>query len=321
MTKPAVEIWLELETRCNLHCKFCYNFWKDGASSAPGRLGTAELVGGLDRLLAAVDCRRLAVSGGEPLLREDLFDILACLRARRVPVALATNSVLLDRRKIEGLIRAGVETFQVPLHSASEEVHDMLCGVPCWRKTLASVVMLKEAGAHAVAVFVATGLNLRHFPDVLELCAMLGLKEVIFNRFVPGGLGLLNEGALGVPKDGELVEQLAAANERARELGMLVHLGVPVPGVVGGEYDRLVASTCPVGEAQTKWTVDCAGNIRRCNHTGHSIGNLLDGGIEKLLEELRAPAAAPPPGSVRPCFFLDGAKLVQLQRGRHSHPA
>jgi MoaA/NifB/PqqE/SkfB family radical SAM enzyme len=316
LTKPVVEIWLELETRCNLHCKFCYNFWKDGTAPPPDRLGTGELIEGLSRLLAAVECQKLAVSGGEPLLREDLFEILACLRARRVPVALATNSTLLDRQKIESLIRAGVATFQVPLHSISEQMHDALCGVRCWRKTLASIVMLKEAGAHVVAVFVATRLNLGQFPQVLELCGLLGLGEVIFNRFVPGGLGLLNQSLIGVPGDGELLEVLAAANERARGLGMDIHLGVPVavPGIGGGAYDRLVASTCPVGVAQSKWTVDCAGSIRRCNHTGESIGNLLNGGVEKLLEELRAPAGVLPPGDIRPCGFLGGAKLFQLQR-------
>ena len=324
MAKPTIEIWLELETRCNLQCKFCYNFWKDGSARAPERLGTGELIRGLDSLLGAVECRALAVSGGEPLLREDLFDILACLRARSVPVALATNALLLDGQKIRRLMGAGVATFQVPLHSADEVMHDALCGAPCWKKTIAAIVMLKEAGAHAVAVFVATRLNLEHFIEVLELCSLLGLKEVIFNRFVPGGLGVLNQNVIGVPEERELAEVLGAANARARSLGMLIHLGVPValPGSERGRYDRLVTSSCPVGAAQSKWTVDCAGSIRRCNHTGQSIGNLLDGGIEKLLDELRAPGGSVLPSEgVRPCHFLGGGGLLQLRRDQPLRPA
>src|SRR5918911_1229962 len=110
--RPRVEIWYELETRCNLHCKFCFNYWKEGEARAPRRLPTAETLEGLRRLLDAVDCEKLTVSGGEPLLREDLFDLLALVKSRGIPMVLTTNGLLLDAEMIDRLRGAGVVTFQ-----------------------------------------------------------------------------------------------------------------------------------------------------------------------------------------------------------------
>jgi MoaA/NifB/PqqE/SkfB family radical SAM enzyme len=303
MFKPKVEIWLELETRCNLNCKFCYNYWKDGVTPAPHRLGTNEMLEALHKLFRVVECDKIAISGGEPLLREDLFKILAVIKGYEVRMVLASNAILLDQQRILKLMTAGIETFQPPLHSTSEQLHDMLSGVPCWRKTIRSLVTLKQLGANVVPVFVATKLNLYELGGVVELCFLLGIQEMIVNRFVPGGLGLRNERLLGVPSDFDMIRVLSMVNARARQLNVLIHLGVPIALGESG-FDRISRSTCPVAVAQTKWTVDCGGNIRRCNHSGTAIGNLMDDGAEKLLQEIGQQKENEGSGIYRQCQFL-----------------
>ena len=61
-----VELWLELETRCNLRCPFCFNHWKDGTSAPPVALATDELLESLAELMTWVECESVALSGGEP---------------------------------------------------------------------------------------------------------------------------------------------------------------------------------------------------------------------------------------------------------------
>src|SRR5262245_58384113 len=105
MSRPgAVELWFELETRCNLSCPFCYNYWKYDRAGPPARVATERLVAGLNQLLDRMPCDRVAISGGEPLLHDDLFDILAVFQDRGVPMTLATNGVLLTPALIERLI-------------------------------------------------------------------------------------------------------------------------------------------------------------------------------------------------------------------------
>src|SRR5438270_7044328 len=66
--KFPISLWLEIEARCNLACRFCYNFWRDGRENYPVTLPTDTLLQGLNRLLENFACRSVAISGGEPLL-------------------------------------------------------------------------------------------------------------------------------------------------------------------------------------------------------------------------------------------------------------
>src|ERR1044072_7152246 len=148
MNKPRVQIWYELETRCNLHCKFCFNFWKDGVSRAPDKLSTVDTLRCLKRLFDVVDCEKLTISGGEPLLRDDLYEILGFIKGHGIPMILTTNSTLLDSRNISRLMGAGILTFQIPFHSTDKTLHDMLSGEECWSKTLNAFILLKRSEEH-----------------------------------------------------------------------------------------------------------------------------------------------------------------------------
>jgi MoaA/NifB/PqqE/SkfB family radical SAM enzyme len=315
MAQPRIEIWFELETRCNLHCKFCYNFWKDGSAQAPSRLSTAETIEALRRLFDAVDCQQMAISGGEPLLREDLYEILAFVRSRSVPMVLTTNSTLLSPTKIVELVNLGVTTFQVPLHSLNREVHDYLCGLACWEQTLRNLISLRSMGQNVVPVFVATACNLQDFPGVMKVCSCLGLDEIIFNRFVPTGLGRIYENTIGVPDDSSLIRALLQANEIALGLNMWVHLGTPitVSGEIRSRLNRIVLASCPVGLGQSRWLIDANGNIRRCNQSSLSIGNLLTDGLRILLQELDKPRSTNSGADqIKPCKILSDGQLLQL---------
>ena len=161
----------------------------------------------------------------------------------------------------------------------------------------------------------ATQLNLVEFLNVMTVCSCLGLDEIIFNRFVPTGLGRLHKDVLGVPDDRVLIELLIQANELARELGTWIHLGMPIKIPAGAQptLNRVSLSSCPVGHGQLRWTVDAGANIRRCNQSGTSIGNLLEGGIDILVRELQETFPAKSSSNqVQPCQILSNNKLVQV---------
>jgi MoaA/NifB/PqqE/SkfB family radical SAM enzyme len=323
MVKPSVELWLELETRCNLRCLFCYNYWKDGRTPEPSRHETTETIRALRRLLDVVDCKQLAYSGGEPLLRRDLVHILASIRHYQIPTILTTNGTLLTREKIDELTSVGVTGFQIPLHSHEEDVHDRLSAGRCWQSALRAMVRVRESGSSVVPVFVATRWNLSHFPLVLDICAQLGIRRIIFNRFVPSGLGSVNRDQIGLPSETDLLTVLSEADRRAVADGMTIHLGVPVsaPLSVQARWQAIELDSCPVGAGQRRWTIGSDLSIRRCNQSGLSIGNLMDHGIEKLLEELNSNVTSKTNkgGEIRPCQILESTKLVQIQAPVPAH--
>jgi MoaA/NifB/PqqE/SkfB family radical SAM enzyme len=306
VSKPRIQLWYELETRCNLCCRYCLSFWKDQVLAPPRSLAPPATLQALESLFEVVDCESITISGGEPLLREDLQDILFAIRERGIPTVLATNATLLDYPHVSEFMDLGVVTFQIPLHSTDSVMHDALCGVGSWRSSLNALRILKESGATVVPVFVATRLNLEQFAAVMEMCSLLGVTDIVFNRLVPSGLALRNREALGVPGDEDVVAALVKANDSARQLDVRVRLGVPVTldSNCRRSLDRISFASCPVGPGQRRWTLDAAGDIRRCNHSGVAFADLSPGGIEKWVAELSGAQPAEMTGAIRPCRLL-----------------
>lgn len=304
--RPTVELWLELETRCNLRCGFCYNYWKDGRQPPPRRATPADTMAALARLVDRVDCRQLAISGGEPLLLTWLDDLLALLKPHGFPMVLTTNGLLLTRQRAGDLVARGITAIQVPLHSHLEAVHDALSGgIRCWEHSIAALAAARENTPNVSAVCVLTQANLEHLVAVVEICAALDLRRVMANRFVPSGAGALNAEQLGVPTDAQLAAVLREADAVAARHGIRIELGVPVElPASGAQLTAVSAASCPVRAGQQRWSIGADLALRRCNHSAASIGTLLDGGIERLLDELTREADAEDPGNHRPCQFL-----------------
>jgi MoaA/NifB/PqqE/SkfB family radical SAM enzyme len=269
-----VTLWLELETRCNLACKFCYNYWKDGSSAAPVSLDAPEIIACLDNVFDHAPCSQVAVSGGEPLLRRDLETIIRHIKARGVPVVVTTNGTLLTRRRIETLLRAGVDSFQIPLLAAEAWLHDQLSGAPCWRKSIGAIIMAQEACASVVPVFVATSLNLAALGSVLRLAYLLCADQLVVNKFVPGGLGKINQDALLLRSNKTFCEELLRAHDDAERFGMRIVLGVPVALSPEFRTTSVNYASCPVKAGQTSFTIDASGNLKECNHSAAVLGNL-----------------------------------------------
>lgn len=313
--KPEAELWLEIETRCNLSCRFCYNFWRGEIQPEPTHQATNEFIRGLHRILGQVDCRLISIAGGEPLLRPDLIDILRAIQEYSIPTALATNGVLLTPNKISSLKAVGVGVFQIPLHSTSETIHDTLSAGRCWRKALDAIVWLRESASQVVPVFVATAMNIAHFPNVVNLCRYLGLNQIIFNRFVPTGQGAIFREEIGVPSYEQIVLALEQADSIASCAGITITLGVPVeiPPQLRAHFKSVDWTSCPVYVGQRRWTIGADLQIRRCNSFADGIGSVFDGGLERLLSELQDHREDNDMhDEFRPCHLLEAPPLVQI---------
>jgi MoaA/NifB/PqqE/SkfB family radical SAM enzyme len=125
------------------------------------------------------------------------------------------------------------------------------------------------------AVFVATKTNLQLIEGVLELLYLLGIHRVIFNRFVPSGAGVLNKNSLEVT-DQQIVDMLYLANSTASRLESIVELGVRVPLTARQQSDlsSVLFKSCELDGMHRQFTVDAAGDLKHCNQSPYSLGNL-----------------------------------------------
>ena len=160
----------ELTAACNQRCRFCYNYWRDGASQLPppdGRLARRIL----RKLLSQASVGTLSFSGGEPTLLRNIHDLALHARFKGCQVHVLTNGTLLTPGAVADFCSIGVGAIQIPVLSASPEVHDALTGLPgSWAKASAAlrgVVAAMPEGA--VAVLVITRVNAAGLDRTLEV--------------------------------------------------------------------------------------------------------------------------------------------------------
>jgi len=316
--KPPISLWMEIEARCNLACRFCYNFWRDGSESYPRVLPTSDLLRGLDSLFENFACRSVAISGGEPLLRTDIEEIVRFLKARQIRVVVTTNGTMITADKADALRAWGVDTVQVSLHSTNAAEHDWISSGQAFEPALRALMLVRERGIGAVGVFVATSRNLAGFPGMLRLLAQIDIRTAILNRFIPSGLGARHHAELGVPDDDTVLQVLFEAQAVASKTGQTVILGTPIPAAA--ETRQHLPSVrfggCPVRQQQSRWTIGTDGEIRRCNHSSLSIGNILGDGVSELVKAYSAPPEMP--GIVSNC---DRCQLQSPYFTRHAESA
>ena len=103
---------IKLTWRCNLACEMC-DYWRQ---DLPTPLTTDLVTRTLDEL-AALGCRKVHFSGGEPTLRPDLPDLIAHARRLKLRVTLTTNGTLLTRDLARRLVKAGLNSVCVSIDS------------------------------------------------------------------------------------------------------------------------------------------------------------------------------------------------------------
>lgn len=129
--------------RCNLKCGHCY---RDAGAAAAGELTTREGRALIDEI-ARAGFRIMIFSGGEPLLREDLLDLVAHARTRGLRPVLGTNGTLLDEATARDLLRAGAAAVGISLDSLHPEYHDAFRGLPgAWEGAMAGIRACRAAG-------------------------------------------------------------------------------------------------------------------------------------------------------------------------------
>jgi len=315
MAHPPVDsLILEVTRRCNHACLHCYNVWKNARPYPEGELTAAELTALLGRVLDETGASLVTLTGGEPLLRADLPELVDFLAGRGARVNLITNGTLLDAAALARLVPDKIDLFEVPLLSSEAAIHDRLSGsAGAFDRVTEAIADLKLAGQHVVGVFVATRLNLHTWRDTIELGVALGLDGIMLNRFNPGGAGLGNLELLQAAP-GELQAALDVAEELAEAYDIPISCSIAMPPCLfdTGRYRRLSFGFCAAGTGRAYTTIDPAGNVRPCNHSPTILGSLRS--PTARLGELLESAALREFVAARPAFCA-GCRLEETCLG------
>jgi len=171
---------LEVNAACSLSCRMCYR------EKSSDLLPMADIKRLLDDIAGAGT--RLEILGGEPLLRDDLAEIVRYAKqAADVPqVVLYTNALGADKKRVEELSTAGLDAALITLISSDEKEHDAFVGVDgAWQQTLNGIGHLKEAG---IEVYTFTAIHNANIHRVKEIYTFVKEElgaHAVFYQYIP----------------------------------------------------------------------------------------------------------------------------------------
>lgn len=202
---PYHPVW-EVTRACNLKCVHCHAV---SGRAEPDELTTEEGLVLIEQIAAEPKFGMLVFTGGEPLVRKDLFDLLAHSRDQRLINVIATNGTLIDDFVAKELRRLGVRGIAVSLDHTESREHNMIRQNPqAFHKALNGMIACREAGILLQVNFTAMPGNLDNIEDMLRLCDELGAGIVLCYQIVSMGRGI-HINALSTYTNQVLMEQIA----------------------------------------------------------------------------------------------------------------
>ena len=186
-------IQLHLTERCNLRCTHCYQSGNssDELSLTEIRSVIREVADMLGEWSAAYDVTfssSFNITGGEPLLRQDIFQVLEELTKNRFDAYLLSNGTLIRRDTAELLAQLGVKGVQVSIEGP-EGIHDVIRGKGNLKRSLSGIQCLLDAGIEVALNTTLSDINASFFLDVIALASSMGVQKLGFSRLVPSGSG------------------------------------------------------------------------------------------------------------------------------------
>lgn len=296
---PFLVVW-DYTRACNLNCKHCYANATRRAS--PDELSTEEAKQVVDQFEQA-GVVAIAFSGGEPLMRKDIYEVAGYAKSKGFFVSMATNGTLITpevARKMNEIF----DYVEISL-DGFERTHDEFRGIPgVWKRTCEGIKNAVRAGLDTCAAITATRYNLKEIPELVEFVHKeLGAKRVIVFNYVPTGRGK------------EIVEQDISPEERHELLkflyermmrgdGLTCYSTAPQYSAVSWEY----AYGSDAGVVATHFTTE--GALEALRGQTKSLAEFLGGcGAGRLYCGLE------PNGDIIPCVFMP-IKLGNIRKDK-----
>ena len=213
---PAHPVW-EMTTACNLRCIHCH---ASGGKPAADELTTDEAKRLLDQLAEVSEFRMMAFTGGEPLVRHDLFELLAYSHALGFTNTMATNATLIDEAVARRLRRCGVAIAAVSLDGFDAATHDFVRGSPgAFEAALQGMRALRRAGILLHVNITAMEYNMDQIEPLMALVDEMGTGILLMYQLVPVGRGRgIGEAALDLGTNERLIRFMAQAQRTTRAI-------------------------------------------------------------------------------------------------------
>ncbi len=262
---PPLALLAELTHRCPLRCPYCSNPLE--LARAGAELDTETWRRVLEEA-AALGVLQVHFSGGEPLVRRDLVELVGHAAKAGLYVNLITSGIRLDAERLARLVAAGLEHVQLSLQDSDPATGDRIAGLAGVQQAKREVAALVGSTGLALTVnAVVHRQNLEHLEDLIDLAVTLGADRLEVAHVQYYGWALTNRAAL-LPSRQQLDKATAAVEAaRARLAGRLV-IDYVVP-----DYYAHRPKSCMGGWGRRFLNVTPAGKVLPC-HAAETLSGL-----------------------------------------------
>lgn len=287
MNQPTINppFWLlaELTYRCPLHCVFCYN--PVNYASIESELNTQEWIRVMQEA-RALGAAQLGFSGGEPLLREDLDELVAEARQLGFYTNLITSGVGLTEVRIASLKKAGLDHIQLSFQDSTQEMNDFLSSTKTFELKKKVAALIKKYDYPMVMNVVLHRHNIPHIDKIIEMALDLGAEYLELANTQYYGWAMKNRAQL-LPTREQLVEAEAIVNAYREKIGKRCKLLFVVP-----DYFEERPKACMNGWGSIFLDIAPDGAALPCHNArqlpGLDIPNVRDHSIREIWYESQA---------------------------------
>ncbi len=266
--------------RCNNKCRFCYAYSPFRES---GEMTTEDVKRVIDIIADDAHVPSLSFTGGEPTLRNDLFELIKHGRGKGLRVNLITNGRrCADKSFVAGLVEAGLNSSQVSIEGADAETHDYIVGIPgAFEQTVEGIKNLRKTDIYTHCNTTICRPNVDNLEKLVDFHAdELGLTYFSMNMVIYTGTAakLRDELQIKYTEIGDIVRKV---KKRASKKGVQFVWYAPTPVCVFNPIAHgLGAKSCACCDGLL--SVDAEGRLLPCSSFSEPVGDLLHDGFEKV---------------------------------------
>lgn len=193
-------IFWNLTRRCNLSCEHCYN-------ASGSNQGSSDELTTKDALSFLDDCRNLCVpvlllTGGEPLMRDDIWELASYARDCGIKTAISTNGTLITPEIANKIKESGIGYVGISLDGARAETHDRFRNSPgAFDKSVRAFSYCNDAGIRCGVRVTLTRENMHELGDLIDLALQIGACRFCVYWLVPSGRGAASYDSLQLTRD------------------------------------------------------------------------------------------------------------------------
>ncbi|MDP2761445.1 MAG: radical SAM protein, partial [Sideroxyarcus sp.] len=273
---------INLTKRCNLACAHCYMDAETMQHGGESELTAEEVRDLLDEIAGRSTETMVVLTGGEPLMRGDLEELVAHGTGRGLAMVVGTNGVALSDRRVQSLKAAGAMGVGISVDSLDPEKHDAFRGLRgAWEKTMAGIESCKRHGLPFQIHFSVTEANAEEVPSMIDFARAAGARVLNVFFLVCTGRGESMSDISPITYE-RVLNQLVAAQEQSRD--MLIRARC-APHYKRIAYQRNPASTltraagyegggCLAGIHYCRVTPE--GGVTACPYIPEEEGNIRD---------------------------------------------